>query len=68
MDIEWVRRRLGAGMPVRAQSHPATDAWIFGDRFGDVATAGRTKIRVKMDRSGRVRTFHPADLEEVVMD
>jgi hypothetical protein len=54
----------------RVQAHPATDAWIFGDRYGTVI--GRTRshlhdtsvfgIRVRMDSSGKVRTFHPGNL------
>jgi hypothetical protein len=43
----------------RVQSHPATDAWMMGDRYGDVSSVTATKVRVKMDRSGRIRTFAP---------
>jgi hypothetical protein len=65
MDIEWARRHLEAGLPLRAESHPATDAWLSGDRYGEVTAVGRTKIHVRMDRSGRVRRFRPDDLESV---
>ncbi len=37
----------------RVQLHPATDAWMSGDRYGEVAKIGRKWIHVKMDRSGR---------------
>jgi hypothetical protein len=39
----------------RVELHPATDAWISGDRFGEVVKIGRRYIHVHMDRSGRVR-------------
>ncbi|KNE81385.1 hypothetical protein AB0B04_18870 [Streptomyces xinghaiensis] len=64
MDIENARRRLNAG-PLRVQAHPATHAWLSGDRFGNVTTVGRRKIRVQMDRSGHIRTFRPENLEPV---
>jgi len=43
----------------RVQLHPATDAWIFGDKFGTVVKIGRKKIHVKMDRSGKIRRVTP---------
>lgn len=46
----------------RAEAHPATDAWMMGDRFGLVVKIGRTSVHVKMDRSGKVRRFHPSNL------
>lgn len=38
----------------RVELHPATDAWMQGDRFGIVAKIGRKYIHVEMDRSGRI--------------
>lgn len=43
----------------RVELHPGTDAWMRGDRFGEiVAVVERhgvvTSVRVKMDKSGRV--------------
>lgn len=58
MEISWAR----AGM--RVQSHPATDAWMSGDRYGTIVKVGRTKIHAKMDRSGRVLRFSAENLEE----
>lgn len=58
MEISWAR----AGM--RVQSHPATDAWLMGDRYGVIVKVGRTKIHVKMDRSGRILRFSASDIEE----
>lgn len=46
----------------RVQAHPATDAWMSGDRYGDVSSVTATKVRVRMDRSGRVRSFAPHNL------
>lgn len=65
MDIKWARQHLDAGWPLRAATHPATDAWLAGDRYGEVTAVGRTRIHVKMDRSGRVRRFRTQDLESV---
>ncbi|PSL04116.1 hypothetical protein CLV30_106119 [Haloactinopolyspora alba] len=45
----------------RVEAHPATDAWMSGDQFGNVQKIGRKYVHVLMDRSGRVRKF-PADL------
>lgn len=42
----------------RVQAHPATDAFMQGDRYGVVATIGRKYVHVRMD-SGRVRKFTP---------
>lgn len=49
----------------RVQTHPATDAWMSGDRYGDVVTAGRRFVHVKMDRSGLTKRFLPDDLLNV---
>ncbi len=43
----------------RVQFHPATDAWIRGDRYGTVVRLGRTRVHVRMDVSGRILTFAP---------
>ena len=37
----------------RVQLHPATDAWMQGDRFGCIVKIGRKYIHVVMDISGR---------------
>ena len=46
----------------RVQMHPATDAFMQGDRYGTVANIGTRWIEVQMDRSGRKRRFLPADV------
>jgi len=43
----------------RVQLHPATDAWMRGERYGTVVTLGRTLVHVRMDVSGRTLTFPP---------
>jgi hypothetical protein len=46
----------------RVQLHPATDAWMRGDRFGTVVSLHpkRKFVRVKMDVSGKLLrvSFH----------
>lgn len=50
----------------RVQLSPAADAWMQGDRYGEVVRVGRSIVHVKMDRSGRVRWFHPETIAEIV--
>lgn len=47
----------------RVQSHPATDAWMMGDRYGEVVRLGRKYVHVKMDKSGRTLKFTPDNLQ-----
>jgi len=64
----------------RVQLHAACDEWMQGDRYGVVVGRGRKRAyrdhftgetneerpyRVKLDKSGRVRRFHPTHLFEV---
>lgn len=49
----------------RVQTAPHTDAWMSGDRYGNVVKVGRTFLSVAMDRSGRVRRFTPDALNHV---
>lgn len=49
----------------RVQTHPATDAWISGDRYGNVTKVGRKYVHVKLDRSGRTLMFAPRNLIDV---
>ena len=44
---------LGIETGKRVQLHPATDAWMRGDKFGTVVKIGRRLVSVKMDKSGR---------------
>ena len=47
----------------RVETHPATDSWMMGDRFGTVKTVGRKYVHVVMDKSGAVRKFAPNNLQ-----
>lgn len=51
----------------RVQLHPATDAWMSGDRYGTVEGAGRggKTLKIRMDRSGKVRQMRPDNLMPV---
>jgi hypothetical protein len=46
----------------RVQAHPATDAWMMGDRFGEIVVIGSKLVHVRMDRSGRLLKFRPENL------
>ena len=43
---------------MRAELHPATDAWMRGDRYGDIVSVSKRKdgdiFRIHMDKSGKV--------------
>lgn len=53
----------------RVKVHPATDAFMQGDVYGNVQRStqvkGREIVHVLMDRSNKVRKFTPDLLEEV---
>jgi len=49
----------------RIQTHPATDQWMMGDRYGEVVKIGRKYIHVKMDKTGKILKFLPRYLQEV---
>ena len=68
--IQKVQPSIPFAIGQRVETHPATDAWMQGDRFGEVVgygqrRAGVAPVKVLMDRSGRVRRFHPSYLSEV---
>lgn len=46
----------------RIELHPATDAWMSGDRYGEIVRCGKLLIYVKMDRSGRTRRCRHHDI------
>lgn len=61
----------------RVQLHAACSEWMQGDRYGEVVGVGRKReyvnhftrehtwtrpYLVKLDKSGRVRRFHPDNL------
>ena len=49
----------------RIQLHPATDAWMAGDRYGEIVKLGRTRVHIRMDRSGLVRLIAPVNVLEI---
>lgn len=72
MTAYWVGKRI--------QVHPATDAWMRGDRFGTVVGIGAAReyvdretrqtsmqrpLKVKLDKSGDVVRCHPDTVIEV---
>jgi hypothetical protein len=61
---EYAIHHFRAGM--RVELHPATDAWMSGDRYGDVVKVGRKLVHVKMDRSGRILKVHPRYIGKIV--
>jgi hypothetical protein len=50
----------------RIQLHPATDAWMMGDRFGQIRKVTQKFYHVAMDVSGRVRRVAPCNILEKV--
>ncbi|HYB34977.1 MAG TPA: hypothetical protein VEF72_03760 [Mycobacterium sp.] len=46
------RRAAGDQVGDRVELHPGLDAWMQGDRYGEVAKVTPTHVHVKMDRSG----------------
>jgi hypothetical protein len=51
----------------RVELHPATDAWMSGDRFGTVEEVSRVgSLYVRMDRSGRTRHVAPFNIGRVL--
>jgi len=49
----------------RVQMGAHTDAFMMGDRYGDVVKIGQKLVHVKMDRSGKIRKVSPSNLEPV---
>jgi hypothetical protein len=49
----------------RVELHPATDAWMQGDRYGQVVLLGRRYVHIKMERSGRVLRKAPRHVMKV---
>lgn len=53
----------------RIELHPTTDAWMMGDRYGEVKAIGRFYLHVKMDRSGKIRKVVPENvLRKVIIE
>lgn len=57
-------------MGTRVELHPATDAWMRGDRYGEIVAVVEkhghvTSVRVRMDKSGRVLRLDPTRVEAI---
>jgi len=64
---------------MRAELHPATDAWMRGDRYGDIVSVSKRSrsfldprdprnghtFRIRMDRSGRTLTVSEGNIFRV---
>ena len=52
---------------MRAELHPATDAWMRGDRYGDIVLVSKDgqTFRIRMDRSGKTLTVSERNLARV---
>lgn len=55
----------GIRMRTRVELHPATDAWMQGDRFGVVERIGKRWIYVRLDRSQRILPFSLRNLSPI---
>ena len=46
----------------RVQTHPATDAWMRGARYGTVEKVTKQFVHVRLDATGTVVRFSPENL------
>ena len=62
-EAEMTDSRVG----MRAELHPATDAWMRGDRYGDIVSVSkRTRsFRIRMDRSGKILTVSEGNIAKI---
>lgn len=63
---EAFSRGLAPG--TRVELHPATDAWMRGDRYGEIMSL-RTNVRavsVRLDKSGKTVWIAPRDIGNVI--
>ena len=52
---DWIKH---GGYAVRFETHPSTDAWMQGDRYGEIISLGQKSLKVKMDRSGLIHSVN----------
>lgn len=50
----------------RVELHPATDSWMKGDRYGEVAMVLKGFVYVKLDKSGLLCKFDPKNILEII--
>lgn len=46
----------------RVEVHPAMDAWMMGDRYGEIVKIGRKYVHIKMDKSGKIYKVTPHNI------
>lgn len=46
----------------RVELHPATDAWMRGDRYGQIVRCGTKFYHVAMDRNQRILRVPPRNI------
>lgn len=49
----------------RVELHPATDAWMRGDRYGSITLIGDRYVHVLLERSNTIRRFLPRNINAV---
>lgn len=67
MVSKYGRKALGKAVKVL---NPITEAWMRGDRFGEIVAVVERKghpvsVRVRMDKSGRVLRLDPSRVEAI---
>ena len=63
LTCDLLLTEFNEGDRIEAAPHP--DCWMRGDRFGRVESIGWVYLRVRMDRSGKVRKFSPENAERI---
>ena len=59
--------KQGFAVGQRVQISPAYDAWMRGDRYGEVVKVTPKSVHVKLDKSQRVlRVTRPTGIYEVI--
>lgn len=64
-DATNVKTELLFKVGRRVELHPATDAWMRGDRYGRITTIGDKHVHVLLERSNTTRRFLPRDIRAV---
>lgn len=64
ISADWIKTyQLGQ----RVQISPAYDAWMRGDRYGEVVKLGSKALHIKLDKSGRIlRVNRPSGIYETI--
>lgn len=49
----------------RVEIPPHTDAWMRGDRYGEVTQVSGDNVKVLMDKSGKTLRFNGRDADDL---